>query len=326
LLAELVKKAELSKAGIKDPFEQHRHCPLAEHLAEWEAGLGTRPRGKRRRPPTAKQVALKVGRARRVIEGCSFRVAGDITLAAVQDCLQALAADRPAAAREPGKEQFTRGEVARVLGIKNASVAPLVARHRLAAQGKGKARRFPRATVEALLAYRARGMDHGTAGYYAREIKSFTRWLARRRIAEDMLADLPGASPDQSDHRHDRRTPSEDELRGVIGAAQASPRGFRGLEGRDRAILYATAAASGFRVEELASLTPEAFNLVSDVASVTLRGDVAKNGQTAVQPLPPDLAQALRSYLAGRPAGQPVWPGTWNEKAAYKEVIPGAVS
>jgi hypothetical protein len=160
-------------------------------------------------------------------------------------------------------------------------------------------------------------VGHGTAGYYAREVKAFTRWLARRRrIAEDVHADLPGASPDQSDHRHDRRTPGEAELRGVIGAAQASPRSFRGLTGRDRSILYATAAASGFRVEELASLTPEAFDLTGDVASVTLRGDVAKNGRLAVQPLPPDLAQALRSYLSTRPTGQPVWPGTWYEKAA----------
>jgi integrase len=160
-------------------------------------------------------------------------------------------------------------------------------------------------------------VGHGTAGYYAREVKAFTRWLARRRrIAEGPLADLPGATPDQSDHRHDRRTPAEAELRGVISSAQASARTFRGLTGRDRAILYATAAASGFRVEELASLTPEAFDLDGDVPSVTLRGDVAKNGRVAVQPLPPDRAAALCPYLASHPAGEPVWPGTWREKGA----------
>jgi hypothetical protein len=43
---------------------------------------------------------------------------------------------------------------------------------------------------------------------------------------------------------------------------------------------------------------------------------VAKNGRLAVQPLPPDLAQALRSYVAGRPASRPVWPGTRYEKGA----------
>jgi hypothetical protein len=34
LLAALVKKAELGRAGILDPFEEHRKRPLAEHLAE----------------------------------------------------------------------------------------------------------------------------------------------------------------------------------------------------------------------------------------------------------------------------------------------------
>jgi integrase len=231
------------------------------------------------------------------LAGQLFRIAWEGTVSATADAMMA--------------------EAAQALGIRNASFAPLVARHGLAAEGSGKARRFPRSTVEALLAHRSRGVGHGTAGYYAREVKAFTRWLARRRrIAQDPLADLQGATPDQSDHRHDWRTPTEAELRGVIAAAQASPRTFRGLDGRDRAILYATAAASGFRVEELPSLTPEAFDLVGDTPCVTLRDDVAKNGRTAVQPLPPDLAAALRVHLAGRHSGQPVWPGTWHEKGA----------
>src|SRR5262245_12381739 len=37
MLAELVKKAELAKAGVVDPFETHRKRPLAEHLADFEA-------------------------------------------------------------------------------------------------------------------------------------------------------------------------------------------------------------------------------------------------------------------------------------------------
>src|SRR5438045_2299795 len=39
MLNELVKKAELAKAGISDPFEQHRQRPLVEHLADFEAEL-----------------------------------------------------------------------------------------------------------------------------------------------------------------------------------------------------------------------------------------------------------------------------------------------
>src|SRR5262245_1597026 len=37
MLAELVRKTELARAGIIDPFETHRRRPLREHLADWEA-------------------------------------------------------------------------------------------------------------------------------------------------------------------------------------------------------------------------------------------------------------------------------------------------
>src|SRR5262249_2374822 len=35
LLAALVKKAELGRAGISDPFEAHRNRPLSEHLEDY---------------------------------------------------------------------------------------------------------------------------------------------------------------------------------------------------------------------------------------------------------------------------------------------------
>ena len=39
MLADLVRKAELKKANISDPFEQHRRRPLSEHLADWQAAM-----------------------------------------------------------------------------------------------------------------------------------------------------------------------------------------------------------------------------------------------------------------------------------------------
>src|SRR5712692_9676955 len=36
---ELVKRTELERAGIVDPFEMHRKRPLNEHLADFEASL-----------------------------------------------------------------------------------------------------------------------------------------------------------------------------------------------------------------------------------------------------------------------------------------------
>src|SRR4051794_11226146 len=39
LLNDLVRRAELGKAGLGDPFEEHRRRPLTEHLADWERAL-----------------------------------------------------------------------------------------------------------------------------------------------------------------------------------------------------------------------------------------------------------------------------------------------
>src|SRR5262249_52746415 len=39
MLNELVKKAELAKVGVSDPFEAHHKRPLVEHLADFEAAL-----------------------------------------------------------------------------------------------------------------------------------------------------------------------------------------------------------------------------------------------------------------------------------------------
>jgi hypothetical protein len=56
--------------------------------------------------------------------------------------------------------------VAALLGIKPASAPPLVRRHRLQAMGKGKARRSPRATVEALQDRQCQGASVETTNQY----------------------------------------------------------------------------------------------------------------------------------------------------------------
>src|SRR5262249_35035152 len=47
----------------------------------------------------------------------------------------------------------------------------------------------------------------------------------------------------------------------------------------------------------------------------------AKNGRTAVQPLPPDVAELLRGYLQDKPAGGPVWPGSWYADGDAAEML-----
>jgi integrase len=305
LLAELVKKAELRRAGILDPFEDHRNRPLREHLTDYYRYL----QAKGVTPKQAKQVRQRV---LTVLDGCPFTFPGDLSESRLQEFLADLRRQgRALPPLDPGQEWFTKAAAAAALRISPVAFQALVRRHRLEAVGNGKARRFPRPTVDFLRQRAGRGRSVQTTNYYLREVKSFCRWMVKdRRMGDNPLAYVAGANA-KTDRRHDRRPLSSEELRQIISAARHSTRSFRGLAGTDRAIVYALACVSGFRAGELACLIPGHFRLDADPPTVTLPAGDAKNGRTAVQPLPRDVADWLRDYLSGRPAVQPFWPGAW---------------
>ena len=91
---------------------------------------------------------------------------------------------------------------------------------------------------------------------------------------------------------------------------------FEGLSGLARQMLYATAMTTGFRAKELRSLVPTSFDVESPRPLVTVKAGYSKNRHESTQPLPGDIAEALRGYLAGKPSNQPVWPGDWFVDAA----------
>lgn len=82
LLAELVKASEMGRA-VADPYAQHRHRPLAEHLADWQLELTSRGN-------TAPYVRLKVGRVRRLVTGCGFERIADLSASRVESWLAEL--------------------------------------------------------------------------------------------------------------------------------------------------------------------------------------------------------------------------------------------
>jgi hypothetical protein len=63
-------------------------------------------------------------------------------------------------------------------------------------------------------------------------------------------------------------------------------------------------------------LTPGAFDLDATPACAFLGASQTKNRRPVQQPLPADVAAALRDYLADKPVDLPIWPGTWHERAA----------
>src|SRR5215831_21449 len=101
---ELAKKAELAKAGISDPFEQHRKRPLLEQLADFEAALLAKG-------DTPKQAGQVASRARRVLAGCGFVFTGDLSGSRVMEYLAALReSGRVLPPLDPDKRDFTLGE------------------------------------------------------------------------------------------------------------------------------------------------------------------------------------------------------------------------
>ncbi len=62
-------------------------------------------------------------------------------------------------------------------------------------------------------------------------------------------------------------------------------------------------------------MTPESFDLDAEPPTATAEAGCTKNKQTARQPLPRDMAEALRPFLTGKPADEPLWPGQWNTRA-----------
>jgi hypothetical protein len=59
---------------------------------------------------------------------------------------------------------------------------------------------------------------------------------------------------------------------------------------------------------------PESFDLDSEPPTARVKAAYTKNRREAIQPLPRDVAEALREYLAAKAAGSPVWPGKWRSR------------
>jgi len=76
--------------------------------------------------------------------------------------------------------------------------------------------------------------------------------------------------------------------------------------GGDRAVAYRLAIGTGFRARELASLTPESFDLDADTPTVTVIASHSKRRRDDVQPIRCDLAELLRPWLKNRPRGEPI--------------------
>ncbi len=310
ILAKLAVDAKLSAHGLGDVFAEPNKRPLSEHLYDYRRSLEAEGNCKEYVDKTCARVQV-------ILNGCGFVFVPQLCSEKVAEFLHGLRRDPPRPELPVGQEWFSPQELVTALGGKRPPhLAKMIRREGLVVQGNGKARRYPRATVETLQALVCRGIGPSTSNGYVTAIKGFSSWLVQKdRTDRDRLISLSRLNT-KTDLRHERRALGEGELRAVLAVAGASNTGLQGLSGADRSMLYAVAMVSGLRASELASLWPGSFDLDGQPPTATVKAAYSKNRRTSVQPLPPDVAEALRGYLAARPAGQPVWPGDWHKSAA----------
>ena len=138
-------------------------------------------------------------------------------------------------------------------------------------------------------------------------VKGFSRWLWRDgRAREHALAHISTSNP-EADRRRQRRALTPEEAARLVEAAETGPV-VMGMTGPDRATAYRVALGTGFRADELRSLTPASFRLDDNPPVVVCEAGYTKNGHPgAEQPIPDALAALLRPWLAARPADRPVF-------------------
>lgn len=146
---------------------------------------------------------------------------------------------------------------------------------------------------------RRQGFGIGTSNHYLRAMKMFTRWLVKdRRHREDVLAYLSAMNA-ETDRRRLRRPLSPEEFEKLIEAARNGP-AIQRISGEERALLYIIACYTGFRRNEIGSVTPRSFDFASEPPTLTVQAANSKRRRVDVIPLRADFAQFVRQWMEGR--------------------------
>ncbi|MCA9222352.1 MAG: site-specific integrase, partial [Planctomycetales bacterium] len=155
-----------------------------------------------------------------------------------------------------------------------------------------------------------------TSNYYLRDFKSFGSWMVHDRRTNQSPCEYLKALNAEVDASRERRALPSWEFSLLIDATRTSNKTFRGLTGLDRTALYLAAAYSGLRVGELASLTPESVDLDGDPPALIVKAAYSKRRRLDVQPIRPDVAAELRTWLDGHQRTGKLWPRSWYLVAA----------
>jgi integrase len=154
-----------------------------------------------------------------------------------------------------------------------------------------------------------------TAVYYRTHWRGFTGWLtSTKRLQSDPLINLKRRTKSHIEQTLTRRAFTKAELALLFRNAKAGKVEY-GLTGEQRALLYRVASETGFRVQELASITPSAITWGND-PKICIKCTISKRKRPDVQEIKASTAKALKRLCKGLASDAKIWPGRWWERSA----------
>jgi len=151
------------------------------------------------------------------------------------------------------------------------------------------------------------GRSLRTCNAHLTTLKGFLKWCRLDgRLVEDVLLAVEPYDH-ETDPRHPLRAPSVEEINRLLDTARARTADECTFFGEDRAKAYEIAIMTGYRANEVRSLTPECFNLDGDYPSITIRPTISKRRKRDIQPIPVPFVAGIREWLAGKPRGGKVF-------------------
>jgi integrase/recombinase XerD len=161
--------------------------------------------------------------------------------------------------------------------------------------------------LEYLADLREKGKSIASSNHYLQAIKMFTRWLVRdRRTNDDRLVHLSKMNA-ELDRRRVRRPLSMDEFGRILQAAEKGS-SIQGVSGPDRAVIYVVGAYTGYRRNEIGSVTRRSFDFDAETPTLTVAAGYSKHRRQDVIPLRADFAERIRTWLDGKTKLRPDQP------------------
>lgn len=163
---------------------------------------------------------------------------------------------------------------------------------------------------------RLEGMAIGTSNRYLAAMKGFCTWLVEKRrvLTEHPLRGVKKIKSEAG--ARVRRALTSEEFGKLLETTKQSKRILGGLNGLERHMLYLTAAYTGLRAGEIASLTRSNFA----AGAVTVEAGYSKARRLDTVPIPTAIYELIVEWARHRPPGE-LWPRRWKDDRHTAEMV-----